>query len=133
VQLGDVARPELHDVPIRIRHIGSPRVAEVVLEDVEPASSKAFDGAGVVLLGDVHRVMDMDATAAARHAHLRLPEPDPGTVAGHHPRRFPMLPALDDRQAEELGVEMHGPLEIRDLENELVNAGDRDQTFSSGA
>jgi len=28
---------------------------------------------------------------------------------------------------------MHGPLEIRDLEDELVDAGNRDQTFSSGA
>jgi hypothetical protein len=77
--------------------------------------------------------MDMDATAAACHAHLRLPEPDPGPVAGHHPRRIPMLPAFDDRQAEKLRVEMHGSLEIDDLEHELVDAGDRDQTFSSGA
>ena len=63
MELGDVAGPELHDVPIRIRHVDSPRVAEVVLEDVEPAPPKAFDGRAVVLLGDVHRVVDMDASA----------------------------------------------------------------------
>src|SRR5215218_411241 len=126
MQLRDVAGPELHDVPVRIRHIGSPRVAEVVLEDVEPASPKAFDGAGVVLLGDVHRVMDMDAATAARHAHLRLPEPDPGPVTCQQPHRVPMLPALDDGETEQLRVEMLGSIEIDDLEHELVDSGDGD-------
>jgi hypothetical protein len=44
-----------------------------------------------------------------------------------------VLPALDDWESKELGVKMLRPLEVADLENELVDAGDRNQIFSSGA
>jgi hypothetical protein len=75
----------------------------------------------------------VDAAATPRDAHLWLPEPDPSLLADHQPHCVAMLPALDDRESEELGVKMLRPLEVGDFEDELIDAGDRDQIFSSGA
>ena len=57
---------------------------------------------------------------------LRAPEPDARAVAGHHPDRFALVPALHHRQPEDARVERLGRIEIDDLEDELVDAGDRD-------
>ena len=59
-------------------------------------------------------------------ADLRTPEPDPRAVAGHHPDRLAVGPAVDDRQAEHARVEGLGGLEVDHLEHEFADAGDRD-------
>ena len=80
----------------------------------------------VVGLGDVHREVHVDAAAAALEPDLRAPEADAGAVAGHHPDRLAIRPAVDDRQAEHAGVERLGGLEVDHLEDEFAHTGDGD-------
>ena len=90
-----------------------------------PWARRSRDGGVVVGLGDVHGEVDVDAAAAALEADLGLPEADPGAVAGHHPDRVAVGPAVDDRQAEQARVERLGGFEVDDLEHEFANSGDR--------
>ena len=54
-------------------------------------------------------------------ADLRAPEADPRAVAGHHPDRLAVRPAVDDRQPERAGVERLGRLEVDDFEHEFAH------------
>ena len=74
----------------------------------------------------MHREVDVDAAAAALEADLGAPEADAGAVAGHHPDRVAVGPAVDDGQAEDARVERLGGLEVDDLENEFAHTGDWD-------
>ncbi len=89
-----------------------------------PVLAKARDRAVVVLAGKVHRVVHVDAAAAAGEPDLRPPETDARAVARHHPDRLALHPALDDRKAEHLRVEPLGRGEVDDLEHELADTGD---------
>ena len=99
---GDVPGPELDEVVVGVVDVRRARVRaglELVLADVEAGRLQRRDRAVVVLLGDVQGEVDVDAAAAALQADLRAPEADPRAVAGHHPDRFAVRPAVDDRQA----------------------------------
>ncbi|TML50640.1 MAG: hypothetical protein E6G23_00680 [Actinobacteria bacterium] len=82
------------------------------------------DGGVVVGLLDVHRVVDVNTTAACRDPDLRRPEPDPGPCAGHYPDAI--LGAQGDREAEHARVEALRGVQVEHLEHELVDAGDGD-------
>ena len=75
---------------------------------------------------DVHRVVDVDAAAALLEADLRLPQADARAVAGHHPDRVAVGPAVDDGESERVGVEGLGGLEVDHLEHELADTTDGD-------
>src|SRR5436190_1141072 len=66
MQTAYIAGPELDHVAVRVRDIDRARRAEVVLCDLQPAFLQAFDRRGVVLLVDVHGVVDVDAAATPR-------------------------------------------------------------------
>jgi hypothetical protein len=83
---------------------------------------------GVVVRGRyVEGEVDVRTSAPAGDPDLRaLPEPDPRPLAREQPDRLALLPALDDRQPEDIGVERLGGGEVGDLEHELADARDRD-------
>ena len=125
--------PEFDDVPVGIGHVGGPtRVSvdpvavEGLLVHLEPVAAKTVDGSLVVGVRQVQGVMDVHPSPPASDSDLRTPEPDPRALAGHHPDGLAALPALDHGQAESFRVEAHGFLEVDDLEDELVDAGDGD-------
>jgi hypothetical protein len=72
--------------------------------------------------------VDVHAASAARNPHLRPPEADP-RATGQHPDGVAMLPALDDRESEQLRIEALGPLEVEDVEHELVHSGRGDAAY----
>ena len=100
------------------------RVLEVLLVHVEAVFSQARDRRLVVVLADVHRVVDVRAALAAGDPDLRRPEADPRALADEEP--CSIVGAAQRRQAEHLAVEPCGRVEIGDLEHELVEAGDRE-------
>ena len=59
-----------------------------------------------------------------REPDLRAPEADARALAGHHPDRLAVRPALHDRQPEHAGVERLGRLEVHHLEHQLAHSGD---------
>ena len=54
------------------------------------------------------------------------PEADARSRPGQEPDRLPLLPALDDRQAEHARVERLRGFEVLDFEDELADTRDRD-------
>ena len=125
--LRDVPRPELKNVAVGIGDVRSlEAVAEVVLLRLVAMRAESRERGLVVLGGNVHRVVGVHASSTAGQADLRPPQADARAVSGHDPDGLPILPALDDRKAEHLGIEPLGSREVNDLEHELVDAGDRD-------
>ena len=68
--------------------------------------------------------MDVRAALAAGDSELRRPEPDPRALADQEPR--PIVRAAERRQSEHLPVEPHRCVQVGDLEDELVQTGDRE-------
>ena len=133
---GDVPGPELDEVAVGVVEVGGAGVRarrEGVLGDLRALGAQVGDGGVVVGLGDVHGEVDVDAAAAALEADLGLPEADPRAVAGHHPDRVAVGPAVDDRQAEQARVERLGGLEVDDFEDEFADTGDRNSHGSDSA
>ena len=133
---GDVPRPQLDEVVVGVVDVGRARVRaglERVLADVEAGRVQRRDRGVVVRFGDVQREVDVDAAAAALQADLRAPQADPRAVAGHHPDRFAVRPAVHDRQPERAGVERLGRLEVDHFQHEFAHTGDGDShTADSG-
>src|SRR5215211_524768 len=126
--LRHVPRPHLDYVPVGVVDVGGAAVAvrELDLLDLLAALAQPRHGGVVVLLGDLHREVNVQSAAAARQADLRPPQADARALAGHHPDRLAVGPALHHRQAEHAGVELLRRLEIHDLQYQLRHAGDRD-------
>ena len=85
----------------------------------------------VVLLRDVHREVHVRAAATARQSHLRAPQPDPRALAGHHPDRLSVRPALHYGQPEDARVEGLRRPEVLDLQHQLGDARDREPATAS--
>ncbi len=125
----DVPRPELDDVAVGIGDVHRATVVvhpEIVNFNLLPLRAEPLDRSVERVGRDVHREVDVHAASAAGQADLRPPKADARAVSGHDPDGLPLLPALDDRKAQHLGVEPLGGREVHDLEHELVDAGDRD-------
>ena len=123
----DVPRPELDDVAVGIGDVDRAAVVvhpEVVHLELLFVFAEPFDRCVEGIGRDVHGVMDVQAATAAGQADLRPPEADSRAVSGHDPHGLPVLPPLDDREAQHLGVETLRLRQIADLEHELVDAGD---------
>ena len=82
----------------------------------------ALNGGFVVRVGEVHRVVDVDASTSTGDAHLWTPEADSRPVAGHEPDGVTMRPSLDDGKAEHIEVELLGRLQVYDFEDQLADA-----------
>src|SRR4051812_25342097 len=117
---GHVPRPQLDQVAVRVVDVArAARARELRPAHVEPLGPQALHRRRVVGVLDAHGEVDVDAAAAAEQPDLRLPQPDASAVAGHDPVRIPVGPAVDDREAEDAGVEALGGLEVDDHEDEL--------------
>jgi hypothetical protein len=124
-----IPRPELDDVAGRIGDVHGPAAVvpvEAVLLRLVAVIAQAGYRRVVFGLGNVERVVDVDAAAAAGEAHERSPQPDASPLARHHPGGVAVAPAFDDREPEDLDVEALRRVEVVDLEDELADAGDRD-------
>src|SRR5262245_51711076 len=124
VVCGDVVRPELDHIAIRIRDVrGSP--ASLVLGrkhlGEQPKLLEPRDQPAETALVNLEGVVDVDATAAVGDPDLRLPKADPGPT-GQDPGA--VVRARVQRQPEATGVEVDRPLEVEDLEDDLVDARD---------
>src|ERR1700674_1577542 len=128
--LGDVPRPELDHVAAWVGHVGSPPTAVkpiptvVVVEHCVAMLSDPLQDGGVRLGRETHRVVDVDAAAAAAQPDLRPPETNAGPVAGHHPHRL-VGPPLDHRESKDLGVELFRRGEVALLQSDLAHATHR--------
>src|SRR5829696_4618191 len=100
--LGDVPRPQLHDVAVRIPDVRRPsvRIAEAHHLDVLAASADQLDRRVEVRVGDLHREVHVHAAAASSETDLRTPESDPRALAGHNPDRLAVVRSIHDRQPE---------------------------------
>src|SRR4051812_40175094 len=109
--LSHIPGPELDQVAVRIVYVsGAAGALEGRLLDVEALAAQLLDRRVVVGVGDLHRVVDVLAAAAAVQPGLRPPQPDAGALAGHHPDRLALRPAVHDREAEGPCVERLGAL-----------------------
>src|SRR4051794_23182211 len=101
--LPDVPGPELDQVVVGVGHVaGAPGALELDLLDLLAQRAQALDRGVEVRFRDVHGEVHVRAAAASEQPDLRLPEADPGALAGHHPYGVAIGPAVHHGQPQHL-------------------------------
>src|SRR6266516_7743662 len=128
--LGDVPRPQLHDMTSGIRDVCGVSAAVtvagvVVVQHLVARLAQPCDGGVVLRGGQVHRVVHVDAAPATSESDLGPPQADARAIAGHEPDRATATrPALHDGEPEQARVEALACLQVVHLERDLADPSD---------